>query len=182
MFLRSERHGNEELDPNLLWTIRSAINNGHDINLPRAIGVNAKEAIQKAKAILSQIGNKGIVIYYPFFIADKSGIVEVKEKKTIIEAVQGDLWNLTTNGKKDVTIIIDRYNHEPEYHGNKYFLDDKEIYELLRYSARVRVKFKDEIFDNSSVMLEWSYAFNTDTNRKPIGNRYLVFYECRSVK
>ncbi|MEG6616637.1 hypothetical protein V6C27_09450 [Peptococcaceae bacterium 1198_IL3148] len=166
-------------DENLLWTIRVAVRFGEDINLPRAIGVKAEEAKFVAKNFLNDFKENGLIIYYPFFIAIKSGNMEIKESRIIIEAVKNDLWNLTTGGERDVTIFIDRLTKEMQFYGDETFLTMQEIDELLRYAARIRVKYKDYIFDRSSVMVEWSYAINTDINRKPIGERYLVFYECR---
>lgn len=171
--------GKERLDPFLLWTIRVAVEHGDDINLPRAVGVNAEDAQKKGKEYLQKFGDNGLVIYYPYFIAEKSGIIEVKENYIIIESVKEDLWNLTTKGGRDVTLIVERRTKDIKSYGDKKFLTPKEIQELLRHAARVRVKYKDYIFDRSSVMVEWSYAFNTNTNHKPVGDKYIVFYECR---
>lgn len=172
---------NTQLDNSLLWSVRVAVDHGDDINLPRAIGVSAEEAIKKGRQFLNFYKDSGMVIYYPYFIALKSGIVEIKEKSVIIEAVKDDLWNLTTKGIREITVIIDRKTQEKLFNGNKHFLSKKEIWELFCKTSRIRIKYKDYIFDQSSVMVEWSYAVNTDINRKPIGDRYLVFYECRVI-
>lgn len=168
-----------ELNDNLLWSIRVAVEYGEDINLPRAIGVNAEQAKQKANDFLSIIQNNGFVIYYPYFIALKSGNIEIKQNHIVIEAVAKDLWNLTTKGRRDITLIVSKNTKEISFNGKKDFLTTKEINELLKHAARVRVKYKDYIFDRSSVLVEWSYAVNTDINHKPVGQPYLVFYECR---
>jgi len=173
--------GNELLDPNMLWTIRVAVEFGEDISLPRAVGVTAEEAQLKGQQYLKEYGEKGLVIYYPYFIAIKSGIIEVKEKQVVIEAVKADLWNLTSKGCRDITIIHDINPPRTKYFGNPDFLKEHELQELLRYAARVRINYKDYIFDRSSIMLEWSYAINTDANKKPIGESYLVFYELRRL-
>ena len=173
--------GIEALDPNLLWTIRMAVEYGDDVNLPRAVGVDAKVACSKAKEFSSRYKGNGLIIYYPYFIAIKSGIIEIKDSCVIIEAVKDDLWNLTTKGSRDITMITCRRTQETQYYGNQELLTHNEVDELLRYAARVRVKYKDYIFDRCSVLVEWSYAVNTDINRKPIGNKYIVFYECRTI-
>ncbi|ABZ83140.1 hypothetical protein HM1_0526 [Heliomicrobium modesticaldum Ice1] len=108
--------------------------------------------------------------------------MELKEKVTIIESVDGDLWNLTTKGRRAVTIFVDRLTHTVTEHGQKNFLNKKEIERLFRYGARVRVKYKDYIFNYTSVMVEWSLALNTNVNHMPVGDPYFVFYECRVVK
>ncbi|MTI85366.1 MAG: hypothetical protein FH756_16115 [Firmicutes bacterium] len=173
--------GEELLDPSLLWTIRVATKYGNDINLPRAIGVTAEEAKKKGQEFLEHFKKNGIVIYYPYFIALKSGILETRENMTIIESVKDDLWNLTTKGYREVTVIIDKRTKEKLYNGSKYFLNKKEINQLLLCSSRIRVKYKDYIFDKSSIIAEWSYACSTDIEDKPIGEKYLVFYECREI-
>jgi hypothetical protein len=55
------------LDPELLWTVRVATAAGNDLNLPRAVGVEAGEANQKGMAFAEEFYNKGMVIYYPYF-------------------------------------------------------------------------------------------------------------------
>jgi hypothetical protein len=94
------------LDPQLLWTVRVATEAGNDLNLPRAVGVEAEEACLKGRAFAEEFKNKGIVIYYPYFIAEKSGVLDMNSERTVIEAVEKDLWNLVTYGRKDVTVII----------------------------------------------------------------------------
>lgn len=60
-----------------------------------------------ADQLLKEMNNNGIVIYYPYFIANKSGTLEVRSDKVIIEAVKDDLWNLVTYSEREVTIITD---------------------------------------------------------------------------
>ncbi|MGI6668720.1 MAG: hypothetical protein ACOX4M_04680 [Acetivibrionales bacterium] len=62
------------LDGNLLWTVRVALEDGNDLNLPRAVGVPADEAVKKGISFLEQYGENGMVVYYPYFIAEKSGV------------------------------------------------------------------------------------------------------------
>ena len=75
------------LDSEKLWTIRSAINRGNDLNLPRLVGKKASEAKPFADKLCRELEEKGIVIYYPYFIAHKSGTLNVYSDKIIIEAV-----------------------------------------------------------------------------------------------
>jgi len=173
--------GIEKLDSNLLWTIRVAVQSGNDFNLPRAVGVTAEEAILKGNEFISKYSGDDLVIYYPYFIALKSGIIEIQENQTIIEAVDKDLWNLATLGHKDITIIINRNTGDISKHGNSAFLDENEITELMNYAQKIRAINRRDIFDRSSVMVEWSYAINTDINHASIGEAYLVFYECRVI-
>ncbi len=173
--------GKEELDPNKLWTVRVAIQQGKDFNLPRAIGVTADEAFSKGKEYLAQFAENDLVIYYPYFIAVKSGVIDIQENRTIIEAVDKDLWNLTTRGHKDLTIIVNHLENDTSRYGNAAFLTEDEINELLQYAAKIRSLHRTSIFANSSVLVEWCYAYNTNSNLELIGNKYLVFIECRTI-
>ncbi|MEQ8200773.1 MAG: hypothetical protein ABRQ24_05050 [Syntrophomonadaceae bacterium] len=173
--------GEESLDPDLLWTVRVAIQNGNDFNLPRAIGVTAEEATARGKEFLASLSEHDLVVYYPYFMAIKSGVIDIQEHRTIIEAVDKDLWNLTTRGHKDVTIIVHHGNDDYSTYGNSSFLNQAEIDELLKYAAKIRAIHREAIFANSSVLVEWCYAVNTNTRREMVGEKYLVFMECRTV-
>jgi hypothetical protein len=172
--------GTETLDANLLWTVRVAVCRGNDFNLPRAVGVSAEEAMGKGKELLVKLAPEDLVVYYPYFMALKSGIIEIQDNQTIIEAVDKDLWNLTTLGHKDLTIIKNRQTGEISTFGNPAFLNDSETAELMYYADKVRAILRRYLFNNSSVLLEWHYAGHTDIKREPIGDPYLVFTECKS--
>lgn len=190
------------LDGNLLWTVRVALENGNDLHLPRAVGVPADEAVMKGMSFLEQYGENGMVIYYPYFIAKKSGVLDINSRRTVIEAVEKDLWNLVTYGKKNVSIIIpvektcrmQKYhaddvclqdakpnNGDMEIFGDAAFLDREEIEELAKSASIIRGRFRDELNEGRAILAEWSYAYNTDTGHKPLGSRYLVFYELRGI-
>lgn len=172
------------LDPDLLWTVRTAVVNNSDLNLPRAVGVCAAEAMQKGCELLEMYNGKGIVLYYPYFIAQKSGVLDVNSKQTVIEAVDRDLWNLVTYGRKNVTVVLpfeaaDRKN--VQYFGDENFLGKEEVDELVGYGAVLRGRFRGELSEGRSILAEWSYAYSTDVRCEPIGERYLVFYELRGI-
>lgn len=190
-----------ELDPGLLWTVRTAVECGSDTSLQRAVGVTAREAEAKGRQFLKDYAGYGIVIYYPYFIAEKSGVIDISGDKTIIEAVDRDLWNLVSDGLKEVTIIAQKdasaiSKYEPAerssvqmpsgspgicFIGNREFLTDDELSELLGFASVIRGRFREEISEGRSVIAEWSYAYNTDIRHEPAGSRYLVFYELRSL-
>lgn len=167
------------LDDKLLWTLRVAVESGFDFNLPRHVGVTSAEAFEYGRDLLNKYRDLGIVIYYPYFIADKSGVIDIRRDSVIVEAVQGDLWNLTTYGKRDVTVTI-RGNYL-EYQGDSHFVSLNEIEEIRKAERTIRLKFRDELNEGRSLIAEWSFAYNTDICRQPVGDRYLVFYELRSV-
>lgn len=175
-----EYKSNTKFDDNLLWTVRNSVTKGKDLNLPRIVGKTAEEAKSFANTSLNMFGEDGMVVYYPYFVAHKSGTLDIFKDKVVIEAVNEDLWNLVTHSKKDVTIVIDKDNNK-EFVGNKNFLEDEELQEILSYVNEIRRKFYQDLSINKSVLLEWSFASNCDINKNPIGNPYLVFYELRTV-
>lgn len=172
--------GVEKLDEKYLWTIRSAVYRGDDLNLPRSVGKSAEESKQFADKLLKKIDDKGIVIYYPYFIAKKSGTLEVQRNRVVVEAVKDDLWNLVTYSDCEVTVIYDDDN-EPYYKGNRDFLEEKEKQQLLKHVPEIRKLFRDDLLDGKSALLEWSYALSCNNKKEPIDEEYLVFYEARTV-
>lgn len=167
------------LDSDMLWTIRVAVKSGEDLNLPRAVGVTAEAAASEGNILLEKYADRGIVIYYPYFIADKSGVIDINMNKTVIEAVNKDLWNLVTHGRKNVTIIIT--DKDTEYSGDDAFLTNDETSELLKYINIIKSRYREALYEGKSLLVEWSFAYNTDIQYKPIGEKYLVFYELRSI-
>ncbi|MCX7745814.1 MAG: hypothetical protein N2645_02840 [Clostridia bacterium] len=174
-----EFHTHSTLDSNMLWTLRVAVENSNDLNLPRFVGVRSDEAYRNGVSLLSKYKDNGMVIYYPYFIAKKSGVIEISAHRTVIEAVDKDLWNLVTYGKRDVTLILSE--ETKEFIGDKDFLVQEELDTLDKYIRIIRGKYRDYLFEGKSIFAEWSFAYNTDVNQKPIGEKYLVFYELRSV-
>ena len=172
--------GNEKFSIDYLWTVRSAVYRGEDLNLPRLVGKESEESKQFADNLLKQMGEKGIVIYYPYFIAKKSGTLEVRNDSVIIEAVKDDLWNLVTYFDCEVTIIID-YNSKRIYKGNRDFMSDQEIQKILTYVPEIKKIFREDLLEGKSALLEWSYALSCGRDRQPISEEYLVFYEARTV-
>ena len=171
------------LDENYLWSIRVAVEDENDINLPRLIGAISETAAKKGKELLEDYKSRGMVIYYPYFIADKSGVLDISNDITVIEAVDKDLWNLVSFGRKDITIFIsnEKGKETLRFNGDKDFLDQHELNELKRYVEIFKGRFRDDISEGKSIYAEWSFAYNTDIFNIPIGERYIVFYELRSI-
>lgn len=171
--------GTEELTNDKLWTIRSAVFKGDDLNLPRMVGEVGEKAKAFADSLLGDIQENGMVIYYPYFVANKSGTLNIFLNDVVIEAVKDDLWNLVTYSDRDVTIRIN--GSEQQIDGNKDFLSELEKSEILRYVPEIRKLFRDYLLEGKSILLEWSYAQDSSSNKEPIGDEYLVFYEIRTV-
>lgn len=174
-----EYTGKEELANDRLWTIRSAVFKGDDLNLPRMVGEVGKEAKNFADSLLEKLRDRGMVIYYPYFVANKSGTLNIFLNDIIIEAVKADLWNLVTYSDREVTIRYDGLIEQID--GNKDFLSEKEKNEIFRYVPEIRKLFRDELVEGKSVLLEWSFAQDSSAEKMPVGDEYLVFYEARIV-
>ena len=169
------------LSENSLWTIRSAVNRGDDLNLPRLVGKSAQEAKVFADDLYRQLEGKGIVIYYPYFIAHKSGTLNVFYDKTVIEAVDSDLWNMVTNQELDTSLVFNNEFILQNYYGKKDFITEQEINKFKIYTKKIRSAFREEMLEGKSILLEWSIASDCDQQHKEIGEEYLIFYEIRSV-
>ena len=149
--------GEEEFEDKYLWTVRSAVYRGDDLNLPRSVGECSKTSKKFADQLLKKMNNNGIVIYYPYFIAKKSGTLEVRNDKVIVEAVKDDLWNLVTYSDREVTIITDS-NGNKVISGNADFLNKKELGNLEKHVPEIRKLFRDDLLEGKSALLEWSFA------------------------
>lgn len=168
------------LDNSRLWTVRVAVLHGDDLNLPRAVGVSGLEAVQFAEKMVKTLSADSLIIYYPYFVALKSGILEINFNGCIIEAVEKDLWNLTTHGKSKQILFFENEIMK-EVFGDEDFLTQSEIDQLIVAGRKVRGKFRHLIAEGKAILLEWSFARNSDVNGLEIGEPYLIFYECRSV-
>ena len=172
--------GEEEFEDRYLWTVRSAVYRGDDLNLPRSVGESSEVSKKYANQLLKEMNNNGIVIYYPYFIANKSGTLEVRSDKIIIEAVKDDLWNLVTYSDREVTIIVDADNKKTVI-GNVNFMSNEELDSLNKHIPEIRKLFRNDLLQGKSALLEWSFAQSCNANKEPIGGEYLVFYEARTV-
>ena len=172
--------GKENFEDRYLWTVRSAVYRGNDLNLPRSIGESSKVSKKFADQLLKEMNNNGIVIYYPYFIANKSGTLEVRSDKVIIEAVKDDLWNLVTYSEREVTIITD-IDGNKSIIGNANFISNVELDSLSKHIPEIRKLFRNDLLQGKAALLEWSFAQSCNASKEPIGEKYLVFYEARTV-
>lgn len=174
-----EYTGDEILSEQLLWTIRSAVFQGADLNLPRLVGVPAAEAACFAKQLLNQLKKSGIVICYPYFRANKSGTLSIEKERSVIEAVSEDLWNLVTYSKRNVSIIMT--DQRTVFDGDAFFLTKEEKKEIISYIPKLKRRFRDELIEGKNLLLEWSFANNCNLMKERSGKEYLIFYELRIV-
>lgn len=168
-----------KMDETFLWTVRVSVYEGSDFSLPRVVGKKADEALKAANDFYNRYKDNGMVVYYPYFIAEKSGTLQVSSSETIVEGVEKDLWNLVTYNRKNVTIIND--GQDIKVFGDEKFLGKTELSELYTYAERIKKIFRRYIASGKTLLLEWSYAYKSDINNCPIGEKYLVFYEIKEI-
>lgn len=171
-----------ELSNDRPWTVRTSVYSGNDSSLPRKVGVQADEAMAFARRTRAKYKDNCMLVYYPFFIALKSGTLSVHNDKVIVEAVVGDLWNLVTDGIKNVTYVYDSKTLKLiGSDGDVYFLSNIETNGLLKTIPEIRRMFRDDLLENKGALLEWSFACDTDAELNKVGVPYLVFYEAKTI-
>ena len=175
-----KQYRGQPLNPQILWTVRTAVFTGEDFNLPRLVGATADEATAFAERTRQSVGENGMVVVYPFFVARLSGTLIVNAKNTEIECVLGDLWNLVTHGRADFSAV---YGGEGEqrHFGSRQALKDGDVEFLLSSAERIRRYYREDMASGKSVYAEWSFARNCDKSKNPVGDEYPVFYELRTI-
>ena len=171
--------GKTELSKDKLWTIRSASLSGNDLNLPKMVGKSAEECMKFAKDLKGRYRSLLYVVYYPYFVADKSGTLLVEKDRIVIEATEKDLWNLEKN--KDLRLHLAIGENKKYLKGTKDFLSLEELNELYTCARKLYSYFNKSIRYGESILLEWSFARDCDVLGDPVGEQYLVFYEARTA-
>lgn len=105
--------------------------------------------------------------------------MEVRRNRIIIEAVKDDLWNMVTYSDRNVTIQYQ--NEKEEIDGDEKFLSEEEKHKILNAVKEIKRTFRDDLLEDKSVLLEWSFAQNCNKSKEPTGEEYIVFYEARTV-
>lgn len=190
-FTGVEQIGEGDPDEEKLWTVRVALKKGADLDLPKAIGVTVSEAQVFAEKMIQKLaefsqkrglGDKasasGMVVYYPHFVAKKSGILKITADRVEIVAVKDDLWNL-----KDESKIMARATFtdtHSEYSNKREFLEKGEISQLLRCAKQVRHEYKAELMEGTEIILEWSFIPVPDPDKKRRDDQKLLFHGMRT--
>ena len=164
------------LSPNETWTVRSCLVGAYTRNefgLKRAVGISADQVASRLEEFSQYYQNlnlRAVFIVYPYFSADKSGIIEIRDSEYIIEAVKGSQWKLTEEGAPSESWL---YTGRPEgilnaqfqrqSNGNVKILESKQLATLRSLIPHIH---------ESKVLLEWTFT--------PEGN--LFFYDMRPVR
>lgn len=167
------------LDDRFLWTIRTAVFKGSDFCLPHSFGKDSKTSKEFADRTLRELGEKGIVIYYPYLIAEKSGILQFSKDRLIIEGVYGDLGELLSGKKADVTYIWTSGSCQSV--GDKDFFNANDQELLLSNGDYLRRKYSLQLLLGEEIQLEFSFSYDSSVDGKRVGDRKLVFFEVRTL-
>ena len=54
-------------------------------------------------------------------------------------------------------------------------------YSLSKHIPEIRKLFRNDLLQGKAALLEWSFAQSCNASKEPIGEKYLVFYEARTV-
>lgn len=162
-----------------LWSVRTASYGENDLNLPRLIGAGALKAWDFALSQYMVYKDRGLVFFYPYFIAEKSGTLLIKNEETVIEGVEADLWNLVTYNSRAVTII--EKDEKVSFYGDKDFLSPMELAEIRKFTAVIRNSLKGYLQEGQSILLEWSFGYDTNVKRERLSETHLLFYELKSI-
>lgn len=157
------------------WTIRTAVFKGHDLHLPKLFGKNGQEAMAFGNKCLHEMKDKGIVFYYPYLTAEKSGVLQFDIHSIQLECVDGDLSRLLDGSSPDASYYWE--GTDLKEHGKK-ILSVKEKSELLEWVFYCRQRYRYIMSLEEKMQLEFSYVRDKDSEHQP---SRLVFFEMRTI-
>lgn len=179
-FFFDEKFDKNQLKEHDLWTLRTAVLEGPDIWLPRAVGVKADEIINFAEKI-KRNNPELIIIVYPFFYAIKSGNLNVSLNFIHLEAVKKDLWNLNIKNI-DYSFTYSILDMSRNEFGDLNFISNDEKIKFEQYGKILNIKYRNFLFDsNTEIQLEWSYIVY-DKNLINSKEYKLSFHEFRTIQ
>ena len=158
------------------WTVRSCLVGAYarnEFGLKRAVGISADQVTSRLEEFNQYYQNlnlRAVFIVYPYFSADKSGIIEIRDSEYIIEAVKGSQWKLTEEGApseswlytgRPESVLNAQFQRQPN--GNVEILEPEQLATLRSLIPHIH---------ESKVLLEWTFT--------PEGD--LFFYDMRPVR
>lgn len=172
-----EYYYSSRLDKDILWTIKSETRNDTSENLPRKIGVTAQEAKEFGVELYKDLKKDQMIFYYPYFCAVKSGIIDINNDRIVIESAKDDIDNLVKKNNVDVTLIF--REDDVEIHGDKDFLTQEEIIQLIDQAVKIKKQCAKDINDGKNLLFHWTYACYTSVDKKPMGKKNLMFFKVK---
>lgn len=171
------------LDPDVLWTVRSAVVDPTrpDQSLPKLVGATGDEATGFADCLAGELGDGGMVVTYPYFSAVSSGTVLVRDGETYVEACHGDLWNLVDHGRVDFRGRLGDGGWS-DSSGDPGTVPDEVPTAIGRSLGAIRRQWRDDLFEGRGVLLEWCLSRSVGSDGNPVGEPDFVFMEARTVE
>lgn len=163
------------LSDSCFWTIRTAVFKGQDLHLLKLFGKKGREATAFGVKCLHKMKDKGIVFYYPYLTAEKSGVLQFDVNSIQLECVAGDLGRLLGGSSTDASYYWK--GADLKEHGNK-ILSGKEKTELLEWVFYCRRRYRYIMALEEKMQLEFSYVRDKDPEHQP---SRLVFSEMRTI-
>src|SRR6266568_3968318 len=165
-----------KLSSNETWTVRSCLLGAYDRNefgLKRAVGISADQVVSRLEEFsqyYQSLNLSAVFVVYPYFSADKSGIIEVRDSEYVIEAVKGSQWKLTEEGAPSESWTyagppedVLNAQFQKQSNGDVKILESEQLLRLSTLIPRIH---------ESRVLLEWTFT--------PEGD--LFFYDMRPVR
>ena len=162
----------------LLTRIKVAKNQKLWVEAPEnaLIGVDAETALKFGRLrTRNQYDNAAYVIYYPYYTVVKSGIIDINDQRTVIEATNGDIANLVKKNRVEMTMIFQ--DDDLQITGDEHFFSSDEMLSLIDYCKEVKKMVAGELEKNKNVQLYFSYMYQTSVTLKPVGEKSLIFYK-----
>ncbi len=173
-----EYNKHTKLSNDKLWTVRTSPINQKGVygDTPKLIGKKS-EYVHRWIAMCPSAYK---FFYYPYFIAEKSGLLYIHHRKITIEATKGDLWNLTDNHNcvECITVV----KNDQQIIGETEFLTSNEIQSILKYVPYFITQREISFQRGNQLQVEWSFAYDSDLDKHPVGNPHLLFYGFRDIK
>lgn len=167
----------EALDDTILWTVKNEPYSFNDGKIYGRIGVTSNEAMHYIKSQYQDLGNRRMLIYYPYFTAAKSGTIDLSYDRIVIEAVEGKIENLKKKHRVDETIIF--REEEIEILGDEAFLTKEETLHLIDYAKQLRNRCQNDIAFGRNIIVYWSIVQETRKNMIPRDDQKLLFHQIK---
>jgi phosphohistidine swiveling domain-containing protein len=157
------------------WTVRTCLVGGSpdmEYGLKRAVGIPADQVTNRLMEFHDYYNGLNLTIVfvvYPYFLASKSGIIEIHHKEQIIEAVDGEQWRLTEEGAppevwrhEGATVSVSKHLFARRAGQKNVVLTKTQVSKLSKCVSMI---------PDENVLLEWTFTPEEE----------LFFYDMRSV-
>ena len=164
-----------ELSKDEKWTVRTCLL-GHlsemEFGLKRAVGIDANQVAAKVNDFKKHYDNltlHAVFVIYPYFLASKSGIIELHHDNNTIESVSGSQWRLTEEGAPSESWWHEGPRDQASVSKFKHKLDHETSILTLEEVERLSTCIAS--IPDDDVLLEWTIT----------PDETLLFYDMRPV-